>query len=298
MPEEGVPLQHEDKILKTDEIVELAKIFVKQGVRKIRLTGGEPTIRKDIVEIVTRLGQIPGVEELCLTSNGIALHRKLPKLAQAGLTAVNLSLDTLVEGKFVMITRRNGLQNVMKSLETALQLGIPKVKLNVVVIKGLNDDEILKFVRLAQHYPLEIRFIEYMPFDGNKWELDKVMSFSAIMDIIRSEYPVVNRQTHKYGETSKVFDIPGFQGRIGFISSMTDDFCADCTRLRLTSDGNLKVCLFDNGEVSLRDMLRSNASEDEILNVIGRAVKGKKEKHADLDELHLQKNRPMTLIGG
>jgi cyclic pyranopterin phosphate synthase len=298
MPEEGVELQHESKILTTDEIVKIAKIFVSQGVTKIRLTGGEPTVRKDIVEIVERLNKLEGLKELCITSNGIALHRKLPQLAKNGLTSVNLSLDTLVEGKFTLITRRNGLKMVLKSLETALQLGIPKVKLNCVIVKNLNDDEILNFVKLSKYYPVEVRFIEYMPFDGNKWELEKVISFKEIMSRIQKEYPDVESIDHKYGETSKIFKIPGFQGQIGFISSMTDDFCSDCTRLRITSDGNLKVCLFGNDEVSIRDLLRSQKCDDEILQVIGKAVKNKKEKHAGLDELSTMKNRPMILIGG
>lgn len=298
MPEEGVPLQPDSHILTTDEIITIAEMFVKQGVKKIRLTGGEPTVRKDILEIMERLNHIEGLKEICITSNGIALNRKLPKLANSGLTSLNLSLDTLVEGKFTLITRRNGLSNVLKSLETALKLGIPKVKLNVVVVRGLNDDEILNFVKLAQHYPLEVRFIEYMPFDGNKWELEKVISFEEIINIIKTKHPSIEQLTHKYGETSKIFQIQGFKGRLGFITSMTADFCSDCTRLRITSDGNLKVCLFGNDEVSIRDLIRTGAQESEILEVIGTAVKGKKEKHAGLDELPKMANRPMILIGG
>lgn len=298
MPEEGVPLQPDSQILSTDEIIQIAEMFVKQGVKKIRLTGGEPTVRKDILEIMERLNQIEGLSEICMTSNGIALNRKLPKLAKSGLTSLNLSLDTLVEGKFTLITRRNGLSNVLKSLETALELGIPKVKLNVVIVRGLNDDEILNFVKLAQYYPLEVRFIEYMPFDGNKWEVEKVISFKEIIDIIKTKHPIIEQLTHKYGETSKIFQIPGFKGKLGFITSMTSDFCGDCTRLRITSDGNLKVCLFGNDEVSIKNLLRAGVDESEILEVVGKAVKGKKEKHAGLDELPKMANRPMILIGG
>jgi len=298
MPEEGVPLQPSSQILTTDEIINIAEMFVKQGVKKIRLTGGEPTVRKDILEIVDRLNQIDGLKEICITSNGIALNRKLPKLAESGLTSLNLSLDTLVEGKFTLITRRNGLGNVLKSLETALELGIPKVKLNVVIVKGLNDDEILNFVKLAQFYPIEVRFIEYMPFDGNKWELGKVISYQEIIDLIKLKHPSLKQMKHKYGETSKIFTASGFQGRLGFITSMTNDFCGDCTRLRITSDGNLKVCLFGNDEVSIRDLIRNGTEEREILDVIGKAVKNKKEKHAGLDDLPKMTNRPMILIGG
>lgn len=296
MPEEGVPLQPDSHILTRDEIKRLAKIFVSQGVDKIRLTGGEPTIRKDIVEIVEDLKSL-GVKDLAITSNGIALHRKLPKLVESGLTAINLSLDTLQEGKFMMITRRNGLSSVMKSLERALELGI-KVKLNCVVIRGVNEDEVLKFVNMAQWSDIEVRFIEYMPFDGNRWELNKVVPFDEMKTMIRAKYPSLEPRDHKLGETAKVFTSAGWAGTVGFITSMTDDFCADCNRLRLTSDGNLKVCLFGNEEVNLRDMIRGNRSQEDIVQVIGKAVKAKKEKHAGLDELKTMKNRPMTLIGG
>lgn len=296
MPEEGVPLQPDSHILSRQEIKDLASIFVSQGVDKIRLTGGEPTIRKDIVEIVQDLKSL-GVKELAITSNGIALHRKLPKLVRSGITALNLSLDTLQDGKFMMITRRNGLSSVMKSLETAMELGI-KVKLNCVVIRGVNEDEILKFVHMAQWWNLEVRFIEYMPFDGNKWELEKVVSFKEMKKIIKDKYPSMQPRDHALGETAKVFVSPDWQGSVGFITSMTDDFCGDCNRLRLTSDGNLKVCLFGNEEVNLRDLLRSNTPKNEIIKVIKNAVKAKKEKHAGLDELKTMKNRPMTLIGG
>lgn len=296
MPEEGVPLQPDSHILSRDEIKQLASIFVSQGVDKIRLTGGEPTVRRDIVEIVQDLKSL-GVKELGITSNGIALHRKLPLLVESGITALNLSLDTLQDGKFMTITRRNGLNQVLKSLERALELGI-KVKLNCVVIRGVNEDEILAFVKLAQWWPIEVRFIEYMPFDGNKWELNKVISYKEMKELILQKHPLMVHRDHKSGETAKVFKSPDWVGSVGFITSMTDDFCSDCNRLRLTSDGNLKVCLFGNEEVSLRDMIRSNVPKDEILEVIGEAVKSKKEKHAGLDELKTMKNRPMTLIGG
>ncbi|GME83449.1 unnamed protein product [Ambrosiozyma monospora] len=245
MPEEGIELSPSTHLLTTEEIIRIAKLFVSQGVRKIRLTGGEPSVRRDLVDIVSSLHRIPGLDEICITSNGLALHRKLPKLAMNGLTALNLSLDTLVDGKFQMITRRNGLSAVLKSLETALKLGLPKVKLNVVVMSGVNEEEVLSFVQMTEDYPLEVRFIEYMPFGGNKWSGDKMVTYEDMLSNIQVVYPDIARLKHKPGDTAKVYQIPGFKGKIGFITSMTENFCSTCTRLRITSDGNLKVCLFE-----------------------------------------------------
>lgn len=298
MPEDGVELTPEEDTLSTPEILRLARLFVSQGVRKIRLTGGEPTVRKDVVELVAQLHQIEGLEEIAITLNGVALHRKLPQLAANGLTKLNLSLDTLVEGKFVLITRRNGLLAVLRLLHAALAINTIQVKLNVVVMNNVNEDEILTFVDLARQYPLEVRFIEYMPFDGNKWSQNKMFSFQQTYDVIHAQHPELAQVPPRHGDTAKVYAVPGFRGNVGFITSMTDDFCGTCTRLRLTSDGNLKVCLFGNAEVSLRDAMRRGASDHDLLQIIGKAVKNKKEKHAGLGELEKMPNRPMILIGG
>ncbi|OUM55807.1 hypothetical protein BVG19_g5405 [[Candida] boidinii] len=299
MPEEGIELSPNEKLLTTDEIIKIAKIFIKQGVRKIRLTGGEPTVRKDIVSLVKRLNELEGLEEICITSNGIALHRKLPELIENGLTSLNLSLDTLVDGKFILITRRNGLSAVLKSLNKALELNIPKLKINIVIMKGFNEDEIINFVELSKSNKIEVRFIEYMPFDGNKWSNNKMITYQDILSNIKVKYPNIERLSHKHGDTAKVYKIPGFEGKIGFITSMTDNFCSTCTRLRITNDGNLKVCLFGNEELNLRDLIRDeNITEPELLNHIEKAVKNKKEKHAGMDELSKLPNRPMILIGG
>lgn len=300
MPEEGVKLTPDEKLLTTDEIVRIARIFASEGVHKIRLTGGEPTVRKDVVELVKRLHEIPGIDEICMTSNGLALHRKLQALFENGLTSLNLSMDTMINGKFILITRRNGLSAVMKSLRKALSFGTLKVKINTVVMRNINDDEILNFVELTKDHPIDVRFIEYMPFDGNKWSKNKMVAYKEILEIINAKYPDLTRLQPKHGDTAKMYQVPSFKGRVGFITSMTSDFCATCTRLRITNDGNLKVCLFGNEEVSLRDVLRKGASDKEVLEVIGKAVKKKKAKHGGLTvaELKDRPNRPMILIGG
>lgn len=342
MPEEGVPQSPPSHLLTTPEIVLLSELFVSQGVTKIRLTGGEPTVRKDIVPMMQQIGQLrgaragrEGLKDLCLTTNGISLWRKLDPMAEAGLTGVNLSLDTLDPYQFQIMTRRKGFDAVQRSIDRILEMnalgaGI-KLKINCVVMRGLNDREILDFVELGREKDIEVRFIEYMPFDGNKWSEGKMLPFQEMLDRIKEKYPGVEKvQDHK-NDTSKTYRVSGFVGKFGFITSMTHNFCGTCNRLRITSDGNLKVCLFGNDEVSLRDILRENnlgnpideeafeamkkiemdrregrvdgalgmlSNESKLLDVIGIAVKGKKEKHAGMGELKNMKNRPMILIGG
>ena len=338
MPEEGVPLSPPAHLLTTPEIVYLSTLFVSQGVTKIRLTGGEPTIRKDIVTLMQSVGNLrrDGLRELCLTTNGITLHRKLDAMAEAGLTGVNLSLDTLDPFQFQIMTRRNGFEAVKRSIDRILEMnktgaGI-KLKINCVVMRGLNDSQIIPFVEMGRENPIEVRFIEYMPFDGNKWNQSKMVSYQEMLAIIRGQYPSIEKAPDHWNDTSKTYRIPGFEGRVGFITSMTDNFCGTCNRLRITSDGNLKVCLFGNAEVSLRDLVRKenngdpidqealealklletgrmaarihgegglvNERERVLLDVIGMAVKRKKAKHAGMGELENMKNRPMILIGG
>ncbi|KAH0499499.1 hypothetical protein TgHK011_006692 [Trichoderma gracile] len=337
MPEEGVPLSPDKNLLTSPEIVLLSSIFVSQGVSKIRLTGGEPTVRRDIVPLMQQLGALRpyGLRELCITTNGISLHRKLDSMIESGLTGVNLSLDTLDPFQFQIMTRRKGFDAVQKSIDRILELnslgaGV-KLKINCVVMRGLNDREILPFVELTREKDLEVRFIEYMPFDGNKWNKGKMFSYDEMLDVIRAEHPDLHKVKDEKNDTSKTWKVPGFAGRLGFITSMTHNFCGTCNRLRITSDGNLKVCLFGNAEVSLRDILRKSNSgepideeafeamkqiemnrrqglagselplgvapnEAELLDVIGMAVKRKKAKHAGIGQLEHMKNRPMILI--
>ncbi|PSS03743.1 hypothetical protein BD289DRAFT_449195 [Coniella lustricola] len=340
MPEEGVPLSAPASLLTTPEILLLASTFVSQGVSKIRLTGGEPTVRPDILPLMQQLGDLRphGLRELCITTNGIALHRKLEKMVEAGLTGVNLSLDTLDPWQFQIMTRRRGFEAVQKSIARIHELnragaGI-KFKINCVVMRHVNDRELLDFVDMTRDKDVEVRFIEYMPFDGNKWSKGKMYSYTEMLDTIRARYPSVAKVQDHQNDTSKTWHIPGFAGKIGFVTSMTHNFCGSCNRLRITSDGSLKVCLFGDAEVSLRDILREinggipideetlsrlkkqalkrqspnlslldeahqlilTPNSERLLHVIGAAVKSKKAKHAGMGELEHMKNRPMILI--
>ncbi|XP_038197481.1 molybdenum cofactor biosynthesis protein 1 isoform X2 [Arvicola amphibius] len=296
MPEEGVSLTPKADLLTTEEILTLARLFVKEGVDKIRLTGGEPLIRPDVVDIVAQLHRLEGLRTIGVTTNGINLARLLPQLQQAGLNAVNISLDTLVPAKFEFIVRRKGFHKVMEGIHKAIELGYKPVKVNCVVMRGLNEDELLDFVALTEGLPLDVRFIEYMPFDGNKWNFRKMVSYKEMLDAIQQQWPGLEKLPEEDSSTAKAFKIPGFQGQISFITSMSEHFCGTCNRLRITADGNLKVCLFGNSEVSLRDHLRAGASEEELLRIIGAAVGRKKRQHAGMFNIAQMKNRPMILI--
>lgn len=344
MPEEGVPLSAPSSLLTTPEIVLLASTFVSQGVNKIRLTGGEPTVRPDILPLMQQLGALQphGLRELCITTNGVALHRKLEPMVKAGLTGVNLSLDTLDPWQYQVMTRRRGFDAVQRSITRLHDLnragaGV-RFKINCVVMRGVNDRELLDFVDMTRDNDVEVRFIEYMPFDGNKWSQGKMFSYAEMLDRIRERYPSLQKMQDHKNDTSKTWHIPGFAGRLGFVTSMTHNFCGTCNRLRITSDGNLKVCLFGNEEVSLRDILREindgrpideealaklrkvamdqqlpdrpgsdenvetplmlTPNTEQLLRVIGAAVKRKEAGHAGMDNLEHMKNRPMILIGG
>ncbi|USW50171.1 Putative molybdenum cofactor biosynthesis protein A [Septoria linicola] len=342
MPSEGIQLSPDREILTTPEIYYLSALFVNQGVNKIRLTGGEPTVRKDIVPLMQQIGSLRrnGLKELALTTNGISLHRKLDDMVEAGLTGVNISLDTLDPLQFPLLTRRNGFNAVMKSINRVQEMnklgaGV-KLKINCVAMRGVNDDQILKFVEMTRDQDVEVRFIEYMPFGGNKWAQKKMLPYDEMIELIQARYPTLARLRDAKNDTSKTWQIPGFKGRVGFITSMTHNFCGTCNRLRITSDGNLKVCLHGDAEVSLRDLLRAENSGDpmdeqafkavrqieldrrrqqkeglrfdgeegwiskerQLLEVIGAAVKRKAAQHADMGDLEKMKNRPMILIGG
>ncbi|CAA0808880.1 Cyclic pyranopterin monophosphate synthase-mitochondrial [Striga hermonthica] len=298
MPAEGAELTPNPQLLSQDEIIRLANLFVSSGVTKIRLTGGEPTVRKDIEEICLQLSRLSGLKTLAMTTNGIVLANKLPRLKECGLSLLNISLDTLVPAKFEFMTRRKGHERVLKSIDAAIELGYNPVKVNCVVMRGFNDDEICDFVELTREKPINVRFIEFMPFDGNIWNVKKLVPYAELKDIVGKQFTGLKRIQEDPTETAKNFRIDGHQGTVSFITSMTEHFCAGCNRLRLLADGNFKVCLFGPSEVSLRDPLRSGADDSELKEIIGAAIKRKKSAHAGMFDIAKTPNRPMIHIGG
>jgi len=298
MPEEGVELTPNDALLTTDEIARVIRIFARAGVDKVRLTGGEPTVRRDLEEVVRRAAGTPGVRDVSVTTNGVALERRLEGLKASGLRRLNVSLDTLVPAKFEFMTRRRGHERVLRSVARAVELGFQSVKVNCVVTRHQNDDELIDFVNMTKDSPINVRFIEYMPFDGNKWSTEKMVSYAEMRSRIEDAFGPLSRLDDPIEEVAKNFAVPGHVGTVSFVTSMTDAFCGGCNRLRVMADGNLKVCLFGAAETSLRDAMRSGADDDAILRLIGAAVSKKKASHAGMHEIAASNNRAMIKIGG
>lgn len=284
-------------LLSYEEIFRLAQILVRHGVSKIRLTGGEPLVRKDVTMLISGLAQLDGLKTLAMTTNGWLVNRKIAELKAAGLHHLNISLDTLRAERFREITRRDAFRPTMQGIEAALAHGFEPLKINCVVMRGVNDDELVDFVAWTAQQPIEVRFIEYMPFGGNRWADTRFMAFEEMKQRIERHFSLKKLPVEP-NETAKRYRVSGFVGTVGFITSMTEAFCASCNRIRLTADGHLKMCLHGASEVNLRDMMRAGATDAEIAAMIGAAVQRKKAEHAGLYQLVDQENRPMILIGG
>lgn len=310
MPEEGVTLLARDHLLTFEEIERLAALFVRLGVRKIRLTGGEPLVRRGIDELVARIGALKplGLERLAMTSNALLLEEHLEALKAAGLDALNLSLDTLRPERFRAITGREGCAETIAAIEAAARAGFFKVKVNAVVMAGVNDDELVELARaFARDLPIEVRYIEYMPFEGNHWgEELKLFPAAQIRERLERELTLTSLGL---GETAALYDVSEngrpWRGKVGIISSMTEPFCATCNRTRLTADGSFRWCLLDEGELDLRGPLRAGASDAEIATLIEQGLSRKLAGHANAIELIAQQHaagpagaRSMIRIGG
>lgn len=257
MPQEDMQFMPFKWLMQADEIEELAKIFVEMGVSKIRLTGGEPLIRKDAAQIITSLGQLP--TSLTLTTNAVFVDQFLTDLKQAGVQSLNVSLDTLMEEQFKSITKRDHFSKTLSNIRLLLSEGFI-VKINVVVMRGINDSEVNDFVRLTLDEPnLHVRFIEFMPFNGNQWDMSKIVSYADLLSEIRSEYDF-EQLPGEPEDTANHFQVKGGAGTFGIIGTVTHPFCSGCNRIRLTADGKLKNCLFDTTEADLLTPLR--AGED------------------------------------
>jgi len=298
MPEEDYDFTPASRLMQTDEIIRLAEIFVAQGVKKIRLTGGEPLVRKDAAKIIEALGKLP--VELNITTNGTRINEMLPVLQAANIKSINISLDTLQPEKFFTITRRDVFHQVKSNIELLLQHKIG-VKLNMVVMKGLNDNEILDFIAWTKYNPIQVRFIEFMPFSGNRWTSNKLFSLEEILAVIEKEYTILPVKAAPH-DTAKSFMVPGHDGSFAVISTMTSPFCSSCNRMRLTADGKLKNCLFSKGETDLLTALRAG---EEVLPLIKSSIWAKEKElggqlhtHFENIDAELLMNRSMITIGG
>lgn len=269
VPEEGVPLSPPSQYLHADEIERLVRIMAGFGVNRLRLTGGEPLLRKDLVAIVAQLKAIPGIDEVSLTTNGSLLRPKLRALKDAGLDRINISLDSVDAARFAEITKVDLYGEVWAAAQEALALRFP-LKLNMVVLQGLSDAEIIRYVKLALDYPLEVRFLEFMPLCGTGWDKSRVLPIAHVRDVVKSHFSL--RERKRGDDVAQSFDLLEGQGKIGFIASLTESFCDNCSRMRLTSTGELRPCLFSSKEVPIRELLRSGASDSELQAAIQQAA--------------------------
>jgi GTP 3',8-cyclase len=298
MPEEDYSFTPQAKLMQADEIEAIAKVFVSQGVDKIRLTGGEPLVRKDAGDILRRLSKLP--VNLTLTTNGTRLHEFADLLEECGVRSLNISLDTLNKDKFQLMTRRDQFDRVHGNIRMMMDRGF-HVKVNVVVMKGLNEGEILDFIEWTKHDPVHVRFIEFMPFNGNHWSNERLFTWHQVMEVASSAYDVLPLEKIKH-ETVKKYIVPGHKGTFAVISTMSAPFCGDCNRMRLTADGKMKNCLFSTSE---SDLLTAFRNGEDILPIIhgniatkARQLGGQFEAvpdHVHAEEIH---NRSMIAIGG
>lgn len=298
MPEDEYDFASAAQLMQVDEIEQLAKVFVSQGVNKIRLTGGEPLVRKDAKEIIRRLAQLPVT--LTITTNGTRLHEFADLLKESKVQSVNISLDTLQADKFQLLTKRDQFNIVRQNIQLMMDQGF-HTKVNMVVLRGVNDNEIHDFIEWTKNQPIHVRFIEFMPFEGNRWTSNKVFTLQEILATISEKYDFIPLEAEKH-DTAKKFTVPGHKGTFAVISTMSAHFCGDCNRMRLTADGKMKNCLFSKDEVDLLTPLRKG---EPVLPLIHQSIAAKAAQlggQFTQDYEHLQvediQNRSMITIGG
>jgi len=291
MPEDGVPLSPRESLCTYEELLAIIDTFCGLGVRKVRITGGEPLVRRDADKMILALGKRP--VELALTTNGLLVDKFIDTFEQAGLANINVSLDTLDPDRFRLITRRSGFETVMDNIRLLVDRGF-NVKLNMVVMRGINDDEIPAFAGLSRDLPVTVRFIEFMPFDGNRWDDGKMVPAQQIRELLGAHYEL-RRASDAPHDTTRHFTIPGHQGRIGIISSMSEHFCGSCNRIRLLASGAIKNCLFSDEETDLLTPLRRGQDLEPLIRT---SIRKKKKQHAGMFELAEMPGRFMTTIGG
>jgi GTP 3',8-cyclase len=280
MPPEGVPWMPHSDILTFEEIERVVRATARVGLRKIRITGGEPLVRAELVQLVSRLAAIPGIDDIAMTTNAILMTRFAEPLAQAGLKRINVSLDTLQPDRFARITRGGSLDQVLRGIESAERAGLAPIKINAVVLRGTNDDEVADLARLSLDRAWHVRFIEAMPLEGNlPVEGDGFISADEIMDRVKGLGTLEPFEGPAGNGPAQYFRLPGAAGSLGVISPMTHYFCESCNRVRLTADGRLRLCLFADEEIDLRGPLRRGASEEEVVDVFRRAILSKPQRH-------------------
>ncbi len=299
MPEAGVPSVGHQSVLSYEELLRVARIAVELGVRKIRLTGGEPLVRKGLLDFIAALAKLDKPPELTLTTNGLLLADQAQALKEAGLSRVNVSLDSLKPERFSEITRRDQLPQVLKGLEAAEAAGLTPLKINMVPIAGVNADEIADFARLTYAHPWQVRFIEFMPVSsGLEYRPEQRYPAAQIQADLEQVAPLQPIPRQGILGPAKIYQFSGAKGSVGVIPAVSEHFCGDCNRLRLTADGQLRPCLFSVEEIDLRELLRSGVADEALAEVLVRSVKAKPERHCIQEADFQPGKRPMQGIGG
>jgi cyclic pyranopterin phosphate synthase len=300
MPKEAMEWQPKAEILSYEEIVTLTEIFVKLGINKLRVTGGEPMVRRDIESLIARLAKIDGVEDLAMTTNAHFLRGRAQGLKEAGLQRITVSLDSLTPERFALLTGRNELSQVLEGIDAAIEAGLHPVKVNCVMIRGINDDQAEKFAEFARQKGAHVRFIEFMPLDNGKiWRREMVVPGEDLRKRIDAVYPLERVKSENLSETARRWRFAdGAPGEIGFINPVTQPFCGHCSRIRLTADGMIRTCLFSTVEHNIKRLLRDGATRDELIDFIVATIEKKEDRHHINDPEFVQPLRTMSCIGG
>jgi len=299
MPAEGLPWLERTEILRFEEIERLVSLFGDMGVHDVRLTGGEPTVRKEFPRLAAMLAQVDTVHDLSVTTNGYLLERDAEALVRAGINRFNVSVDSLQRDRFFELTRRDALPQVLRGLERLASFPeAHPIKINAVAIRGFTEDEVIPFAEFARRTPYEVRFIEFMPLDADHaWTEDSVLTGAEIRDAIDAVYPL-ERQPRDPHATARVYRFADGHGKVGFINPVSEPFCGDCNRIRLTADGRLRTCLFSLNETDLRGPMRDGVDDRELERIIRDAVWRKELKHHVGEPGFIQPARSMSAIGG
>jgi cyclic pyranopterin phosphate synthase len=300
MPAEGLVWLPRDEVLSFEEIARLVSVLARMGVHEIRLTGGEPLVRRDVPDLVRMLARIPGVDDLSLTTNGVLLDRLAGPLVDAGLRRINVSLDSLSHVRFAEITRRDALDRVLAGLEEAERYPeLRPIKVNCVAIKGFTETEVPALAELARRKPYVVRFIEFMPLDADEaWREDEVLTGAEIRALIEAEHGPLVELPAKASSTARRFAFADGRGEIGFVNPVSEPFCSSCDRIRLTADGQLRTCLFSRREWDLKTPLRDGSSDEELEALLRHAVAHKELKHRINEPGFVRASRSMSQIGG
>ncbi|WP_261511744.1 GTP 3',8-cyclase MoaA [Chryseobacterium paludis] len=300
MPENGLTWIKQNELMTDEEMLRICSVFTEMGVNKIRITGGEPFVRKNSIELIRNISQLDGLTDISITTNGLLTEPYIPQLKKYGIKSINLSLDTLDKKRFFKITRRNSLDKVMKTLDSLLQHDI-KVKINTVVMEGENTEDIIPLVMLTKDLPVDVRFIEEMPFNGSKTDISLKWNFTQIYNYIKEFFPEIQKADDPKSSTSYNYKIPGFKGDIGIIAAYTRSFCGDCNRIRITPSGILRTCLYEGTGVNLKDEIRMGRSNEELKNIIINSVHKKPKDGWEAQKSSLtasQIHQSMATIGG